>query len=455
MLDVIVKNTKEYIESHSKENRKKKGQFFTSVSIAEFMAIRASYATEHLSILEPGAGNGLLTAAVIKHCIENELCHSFDVKFVENDIEIISVLEKTSGIMKEFVNMNHGDISISISTDNYITSNEAKLYDIVISNPPYKKIRKDTEESRVMQDYVHGQPNLYSLFMCKAINHLKDGGRFVFITPRSWTSGDYYKLARKYILNNLDLTDMLLFESRENVFNNEDVLQETLITAGTKNTVQSQYIYLYNTDRNLHLTPYQMEVPSHLIKNIGTNSYLLLPKNEEDLQVIHRMSCITDTFESLGYCFKTGPVVEFRNKNSISPVKKDGYIPMYRSTNIVNGQCIFPADTIKAQYVDAAEKKLLLDNKNTVFIRRLTAKEEKRRLQSCVYYQTGDNEHISVENHVNYLVRSDGKALSVEEIEWINSLLMSDDYDIYYRILNGSTQVNAGEINKLPLQRRL
>lgn len=454
MLEIIVNNTREYTETHNKENRKDKGQFFTSVSIAEFMAMRASYTTEHLSILEPGAGNGILTASVIKYCIENELCNSFDVKFVENDLEVLTVLKETSSLIERFVLSHHGNVNISISTDNYITSDEDRLYDIVICNPPYKKIRKDSVESKSMIEYVHGQPNIYGLFMCKAIKNLKSSGHFVFITPRSWTSGNYYKLVRQFILQKLNLTDLLLFENRDNIFDNEDVLQETLITVGIKEEPQSQYIYLYNVDSNLCLDPIQMEVPSHLIKNIGADSYLLLPKNEEDLQVINRMSHITDTFESLGYCFKTGPVVEFRNKDSISPIEKNGYIPMYRATNIVNGRFVFPADTVKAQYVDATKKKLLLSNMNTVFLRRLASKEERRRLQSCAYYQRGDNEYISVENHVNYLMHSDGSPLSVDEVEWINELLMSDDYDIYYRTISGSTQVNAGEMNKLPLQRR-
>ena len=454
MLDIIVDNTRNYTNTHTKENRKDKGQFFTSESIAEFMAMRASYTAEHLSILEPGAGNGILTAAVIKYCLENELCNSFDVTFIENDFEILSVLEATSALIEKFVSLHHGNVHISISTDNYITRCENEQYDIVICNPPYKKIRKDSAESQIMSEYVYGQPNLYGLFMCKALNNLRRGGRFVFITPRSWTSGNYYKLVRQFILKELNLTDLLLFVNRDNIFSNEDVLQETLITTGVKEEAQSQYIYLYSADDTLRLAPLQMEVPSQLIKSIGADSYLLLPKNEEDLQVINRMSHIPDTFESLGYCFKTGPVVEFRNKESISPVKKNGYIPMYRTANIVNGRCVFPANTDKAQYVSVTQKKLLLSNVNTVFLRRLSAKEENRRLQSCVYYQTGDSEHISVENHVNYLVRSDGKPLSIDEVEWINSLLMSDDYDIYYRIINGSTQVNAGEMNKLPLQRR-
>lgn len=455
MLNIIVNNTKNYTETHDKENRKDKGQFFTSESIAEFMAVKASCAAEHLSILEPGAGNGILTAAVIKYCIENELCNSFDIKFIENDLEIIPILEATSALIKEFVLTHHGAVNVSISTDNYITGHENVRYDIVICNPPYMKIRKNSAESEAMSEYVHGQPNLYGLFMCKAINNLRRGGRFVFITPRSWTSGNYFRLVREFILDELNLTDLLLFENRDNIFNNEDVLQETLITSGVKEEPQAQFIYLYNADNNLNIDPFQMEVPSQLIKSIGADSYLLLPKNEEDLQVISRMSGIPDTFESLGYCFKTGPVVEFRNQTSISPVKKKGYIPMYRTANIVNGRCVFPANTDKAQYVNVAEKKLLLSNVNTVLLRRLSAKEENRRLQSCVYYQTGDNQYISVENHVNYLVRSDGKPLSIDEVEWINNLLMSDDYDIYYRIINGSTQVNAGEMNKLPLQRRI
>lgn len=455
MLDIIINNTREYTESYDKESRKNKGQFFTSASIAEFMAMRASSSADYLTILEPGAGNGILTASVIKYCIENELCSSFEIRFVENDLDVLPVLEETSELIKEFVWLHQGNINISISTDNYITGSEDGLYDIVICNPPYKKIRKDSAESLQMKEYVYGQPNLYSLFMCKAINNLKQGGNFVFITPRSWASGNYYRLARKFILKKLNLSDLLLFESRDNIFSNEEVLQEILITVGRKEDTQSQYINLYNVDSNLNFTPFQMEVPASLIKDIGGDSYLLLPANEKDLQTIIRMSHITDTFESLGYCFKTGPVVEFRNKGAISSVQKKGYIPMFRTANIVNGQCVFPADTTKAQYVDATEQKLLLSNTNTVFLRRLSAKEETRRLQSCVYYQKGDNEYISVENHVNYLVHLDGSPLSVDEVEWINELLMSDDYDTYYRVVNGSTQVNAGEMNKLPLQRRV
>lgn len=446
-------NTENYKKKHGKSGRKDKGQFFTPLSIVEFMAKKAAVGTNHLSILEPGAGNGLLTAAVVKYCMDSGLCRSFSVRFIENDPDIRPLLEQTATLLTDHVGLHHGHIDVSISNQNYITDEENNLYDIVICNPPYKKIRKDSEESVCMSEYVFGQPNLYMLFMCKAINNLKTGGKFVFITPRSWTSGNYCKLARRFLLDNLNLTDLLLFEDRDKVFDGEDVLQETLITVGEKNVQQEPYINIY-TSPKVDCVDESMRVDAEAIKCIGSDTYLLLPSSREDLRIINQMASIADTFESLGYCFKTGPVVEFRNKDALSQNRKDGYVPLYRTANIIDGKCVFPANTDKAQYVNADEKKLLISDMNTVFLRRMSAKEERRRLQSCVYYKTEENRYISIENHVNYLVHADGSPLSAEEVEWINELLMSDEYDMYYRIINGSTQVNASEVNKLPLRRR-
>lgn len=453
MLNEIINNTEKYTKEHCKDERKGKGQFFTPVSIANFMGRKAAMKAKHLSILEPGAGNGILAAAVVQFCIELGLCKSFKVHFIESDSDIVSVLEATVDLLTQYVEQHGGKIEVVVSNCNYITDVTKDLYDIVICNPPYKKIRKDSAESVSMMEYVYGQPNLYALFMCRAINHLANGGKFVFITPRSWTSGNYYKLARKFLLENLCLTDLLLFDDRNKVFDGEDVLQETLITIGTKTDLQVSQINIFTSleDADMNKT---IKANAVAIKNIGADGYLLLPSSDADLQIIDQMAAIPDTFESLGYNFKTGPVVEFRNRNALSQDRKDGYFPMYRTANIINGKCIFPAQTDKAQYVNGAERPLLLSNMNTVFVRRLSAKEEQRRLQSCVYYKTDNNKYISVENHVNYLVHTDGTPLSTEEAEWINGLLMSDEYDTYYRVINGSTQVNASEINKLPLQRR-
>lgn len=67
-----------------------------------------------------------------------------------------------------------------------------------------------------------------------------------------------------------------------------------------------------------------------------------------------------------------------------------------------------------------------------------------------MYYPSTANPYISVENHVNYLVRIDGRPLTINEAERVNQALASSEYDLYYRIIGGSTQVNSSELNELP-----
>jgi adenine-specific DNA-methyltransferase len=164
------------------------------------------------------------------------------------------------------------------------------------------------------------------------------------------------------------------------------------------------------------------------------------------------MRAFPNTFLSLGYIFKTGPVVEFRNKEQISASKRPDSVPMYRALNILDENLVFPVMTSKAQYVSSIATNLLIKNENTVLIKRLSAKEEAKRIQSCIYYQQGETPFISIENHVNYVARKDGKPLTSKEVEWIQSLLSSDEYDTFFRLLNGSTQVNASDLNYLPVR---
>ena len=87
-----------------------------------------------------------------------------------------------------------------------------------------------------------------------------------------------------------------------------------------------------------------------------------------------------------------------------------------------------------------------------VFLKRITAKEDFRRLQACVYTpEMYDGDYITIENHVNYLIKDNGDELTEDEAIRICRVLNSDNADTYFRTLNGSTQINASEINGLPI----
>ena len=63
MLDYVINSTKSFLENMPKSERKKKGQFFTSKETAEFMANMFDFSNfkETISLLDPGAGTGILT----------------------------------------------------------------------------------------------------------------------------------------------------------------------------------------------------------------------------------------------------------------------------------------------------------------------------------------------------------------------------------------------------------
>lgn len=79
------------------------------------------------------------------------------------------------------------------------------------------------------------------------------------------------------------------------------------------------------------------------------------------------------------------------------------------------------------------------ENANYLFVKKFTAKEEKRRLQCGVYLAKKYPKYkaISTQNKINFITGLQG--LSDCLVYGLYVLLNSTLYDNYYRILNGST----------------
>ena len=92
-----------------------------------------------------------------------------------------------------------------------------------------------------------------------------------------------------------------------------------------------------------------------------------------------------------------------------------------------------------------------------MFLKRFTSKEEERRLQPAIYLHDSLNEfnYISTDNKINFIdTINKNDYLTLPEIYGLFALFNSTIYDMYYRILDGSTQVNASEINSMPVPDR-
>ena len=164
--------------------------------------------------------------------------------------------------------------------------------------------------------------NIYALFMAMSCHLLKKEGQFVFITPRSWTSGLYFKRFRKYLLDNLSIKRMHLFVSREKVFGMESVLQETMILYGEKTELQQREICIAICNDaedygNLRI----LNVKASVCLPGPENYYVLIPADQEDIAALKFLSEMENEPRKSGYLFKTGQVVEFRNRDdTVTPL---------------------------------------------------------------------------------------------------------------------------------------
>ncbi|KXB05961.1 hypothetical protein AKJ51_04420, partial [candidate division MSBL1 archaeon SCGC-AAA382A20] len=92
-------------------------------------------------------------------------------------------------------------------------------FDIIVSNPPYllmENIPKATRDfaygSKKGSNYVSAnrKTNIYALFIEKAYNLLKSGGRMGYINPYSWMGNSSFKPLRTLILKNTAIKEITL-----------------------------------------------------------------------------------------------------------------------------------------------------------------------------------------------------------------------------------------------------
>lgn len=459
MIETILEKTTAYINKMPKSLRKNYGQFFTSKETALYMASLFNIPkNDEISILDPGAGSGILSAALIER-----LC-KLNVKTVnlvcyENDDNIIELLEENLALIKSNVEIT---LNYEIRRENYILSQEndynemldanpePEKYDIVIGNPPYKKIPKDAPEALAMPDICYGAPNLYFIFMEMAVFNLIPDGEMVFIIPRSWTSGAYFKSFRQKFFSECVIEHIHLFVSRDKVFENESVLQETMILKIKKNTEKPEKVTITTTKSNSDFSEITSFQAPYDIVVAGKDRFVYLVTNADDVDTLKKLRQWNDTLPSLGMKMKTGLTVDFRNRDILKNTEEEAAVPLFYSQHIQIGKVVFPIGK-ENEYIVTNQPGLLQNNSNYLFVKRFTAKEEHRRLQCGIYLARKYPKYkkISTQNKINFI---DGLCgLSECVVYGLYVLFNSTIYDCYYRILNGSTQVNSTEVNTMPV----
>jgi adenine-specific DNA-methyltransferase len=461
--NIVEARTQEYLQTMPKAGRKAIGQFFTPASIADYMGNLAALKGEHVRALDPGAGSGILSAALIDNLVGKGV-KRIEIDLYENNQSIIPLLESNLRYMAERLQINGVTFDYHIIDKNFIEENllewagylPSERYDIVISNPPYKKISKSAAEASIMNEIVYGQPNLYFLFMAMGAKLLKKAGEFIYIVPRSFSSGLYFSSFRKWFLNEMRITNLHLFVSREAVGGcHDNVLQETVILKAIKTDEHTSNIIISESaDEFCAKAINRRKVSYKTCVGDDDNAFLYFPASEEDAMILDFVNRWNANLPSLGFRMKTGLLVDFRERDWLMRTPGSDTVPLLWAYNF-NGRGIrFPVEVSgKPQYLkdEPSTKRLQMNKGNYILLKRFTSKEEKRRLQCALLFEDDFSEYpsISTENHLNFITKENGRMIP-EEMYGLYVLLSSSYLDRYFRVLNGSTQVNATEINAIP-----
>ena len=463
-----------YSSSVTTVYKKEKGQFFTPVPIANFMSNMSSNGMKEIKILDPGCGTGVLFCSLLENIATNHKIRTIELVTYESDYKLIPYTTIVIDYLKSWLNEKNIKITVKLNKTDYILDNKdyfinqnlfktnnSEKFDIVISNPPYFKLNKKDKRAIVASSITYGQPNIYSIFMFIAAKMLKQNGELIFITPRSFTSGNYFRLFREYFFNEVQINRIHLFNSRKTTFKRDSVLQELLILKAIKKIINETNFKIdvtYSESIKDIDKPTKKEFFTNELIDFNSKEKILhLPVSEQGEKVIKLFKSWKGSLNKYNIQISTGPVVSFRARKYLFENNKDKkykYAPLFQLQNATKMSFDWPIEkNNKPQYIRICEEsqKLLLPNKNYIFLRRFSSKDDKSRLIASPYFVDNMNmELIGVENHLNYIYRPKGN-LERNEIMGLSALLNSTIFDTYFRTFNGNINVSATELREMPL----
>lgn len=468
-----------YASRQSTRHRKEHGLYLTPVTVASYMAQTVDVGGSRLRILDPAAGAGVLCCALVE-VLANRSGRTGHAKparieIVAHEVDggLVPSLRAVLGYLAAWSRRRGVVVEVDVVGEDFIAAHAGALranghlfppglpttaFDVVIANPPYFKLAKTDPRALALPEVVHGQPNIYALFMAVSAALLRQGGQLVFITPRSFASGPYFRRFRDVFFRLIQPRQVHVFRSRRSAFGRDDVLQENVILAGTRRDQwqgAAAELKVTSSDGVEDMArPGRCTVDMDMAIDLQSEDKVLrLPSSGEDKAVVRLVDAWPSSLPALRLSISTGPVVPFRAARHI---RKTGNVPATHApllwmNHVRPLRATWPLATHKPQYIERGQAGLLLPNRNYVLIRRFSAKEEPRRLTAAAHLAAKlPTPLLGLENHLNYVHRPGGE-LTEDETWGLATLYSSSLLDAYFRTINGNTQVSATELRTMPL----
>lgn len=416
------------------------GQFFTPQPIAQFMAsLLQPTAQACPTILDPGAGIGLLGAAALAHLGDGR------VTAYELEPEFQPALRQTLDGFDGQHRIESRDFIVDAVAQ--LASNRSPIYDIAILNPPYRKIATSSVHRTLLRKIGVETSNLYTCFLACAVALCRPGAQVVAIVPRSFMNGLYFKPFRYWLLDRVALTHIHIFNRRDSAFSDDGVLQENVVLRLIVRGSQASVTVSASQDQSFSGLRSAV-MPFDAIVTPGDAERFIHIPNLDRPEVINLPGL---PLRDIGLDVCTGPVVDFRLREQLCESPEPGTAPLLYASHFVGGVLQWPRETRKpnAIRINAATQPWLMRNGCYVLLRRFTSKEEKRRVIAYLLPVNAlPGEWLGIENHLN-VIHQDRHGLEPAVARGLCLYLNSQAVDDYFRTFSGHTQVNATDLRRL------
>ena len=452
-------------KKHKRRDRSKIGQFLTPAPIAHFMAGMFRQDASEARILDAGAGAGVLAAAAVETLIGSaHHLQSIKVTAFENDESVLPHLKDTlarcEAVCAEeniaFVAETRSEDFVAASVDligDRLFGGDTKQFTHAILNPPYKKINAKSRTRKLLNSAEMEVSNLYAAFVWLAAKMLETGGELVAITPRSFCNGPYFRRFRLDLLNMMAVQQIHVFESRQQAFCDDDVLQENVILHAVRGERKPQYVTISSSvgsdfnDVNFCHIPYE-----NVVLPNDRDGFVHLILNNDDEDTMLRMQRFETSLDELGIEVSTGRVVDFRAREYLRLRPEAGTAPLVYPCHFEHGFVRWPLESDKkpnAIISSEQTRALMVPEGHYVLTKRFSAKEERRRVVAAIYDpQWIEAPLIGFENHLNFF-HARGGGLPSKLAKGLALYLNSTLFDRYFRLFSGHTQVNATDLRKM------